>query len=79
MKPAPVCVRDGACDLKDEGFRVVVVLDATAAISPAGQAATLALFKQKGIEVITLDHTQLATYFNPPSVKAVPNANGPKI
>jgi nicotinamidase/pyrazinamidase len=74
-----VCVRDGACDLKDEGFRVVVVLDATAAISPAGQAATLALFKQKGIEVIMLD--QLATYFNPPSVTTAPNvhANGPKI
>ena len=72
-----VCVRDGACDLKDEGFRVVVVIDATAAITPEGKTATLETFKKKGVEVITLD--QLATYFNPPSVNAVPNVNGPKI
>ncbi|MDB5490548.1 MAG: nicotinamidase [Micavibrio sp.] len=65
-----VCVRDGACDLRDEGFRVVVVLDATAAITPEGQAATLDLFKKKGVEVTTLD--QLASYFNPPSVTAAP-------
>lgn len=72
-----VCVRDGALDLKKLGFRVVVVIDATAAISPEGKAATLDLFNKNGIEVITLD--QLATYFNPPSVNTAPrgHANGP--
>lgn len=50
-----VCVADGACDLKDEGFRVIVVVDACAAISPEGEAATLERFKQKGVEVITSD------------------------
>lgn len=47
-----VCVRDGALDLKREGFRVIVALDAAAAISPAGKAQTLELFKQHGVEVM---------------------------
>lgn len=45
-----VCVADGATDLKAEGFRVIVVLDATAAISPEGKVTTLEKFKQLGIE-----------------------------
>lgn len=56
-----VCVADGACDLKDEGFRVIVVLDATAAISPAGQRATLERFKEKGILTTTSDKLDAAS------------------
>lgn len=74
-----VCVRDGALDLKAKGIRVVVVLDATAAISPAGQQDTLAKFKAAGVEVTTL--SQLPGYFNAPSVTVAPRglANGPTI
>lgn len=47
-----VCVADGACDLKDEGFRVIVVLSASAAISPEGKVATLRRFAEKGVETV---------------------------
>lgn len=50
-----VCVRDGAVDLKNEGFRVIVVLDATAAITPTGGQAALDRFGELGIEVSTVD------------------------
>lgn len=69
-----VCVADGACDLKDEGFRVVVVIDATAAISPEGKAATLERFKQKGVEVITADQVG-PDYFSKPAPTPSPSPN----
>ena len=58
-----VCVRDGAIDLKKEGFRVVVVLDAAAAITPEGAEATLKRFAELGIETTTTD--QLDSFFQP--------------
>lgn len=60
-----VCVRDGAIDLKKEGFRVVVVIDAAAAITPEGKIATLKKFEELGIETTTVD--QLDNFFQPKS------------
>ncbi|MAM34225.1 MAG: nicotinamidase [Micavibrio sp.] len=58
-----VCVRDGALDLKKEGFDVVVVLDASAAISSEGKMAAIKDFLNEGIYVCYSD--ELDSYFHP--------------
>ncbi len=63
-----VCVADGAIDLKKEGFRVIVVLDACAAISPEGQAAALKRFAEAGVEVVMSDQLDAYLGFNQPAV-----------
>jgi nicotinamidase/pyrazinamidase len=71
-----VCVRDGAADLKKEGFRVVVVVDATAAITPEGKEATLAKFVALGIETTSTE--ELGNFFKAaPAVKSTPPAPSP--
>ena len=56
-----VCVRDGAVDLKKEGFRVIVVIDAAAAINLEGKEATLKKFAELGIETTTTE--ELDSFF----------------
>ena len=58
-----VCVRDGALDLKKEGFDVIVVLDASAAISSEGKMAAIKDFLNEGIYVCYSD--ELDSYFHP--------------
>lgn len=63
-----VCVRDGALDMKKEGFRVIVLTDATAAITPQGRADTLEQFARAGVETCTLDSLdRLPGFFNEPA------------
>ena len=70
-----VCVRDGAVDLKKEGFRVVVVIDAAAAITPEGKAATLAKFEELGIETTTVG--ELENFFKSSPAAAPSARTGP--
>lgn len=72
-----VCVRDGAVDLKREGFRVVVVIDAAAAITPEGRTATLAKFAELGIETTTVE--ELDSFFDaaPPMPARAPISPAP--
>ncbi len=73
-----VCVRDGALDLKKEGFRVVVVVDATAAITPEGKAATLEIFAKAGVETTTVE--ELGSFFKTaPATKSAPPAPSPSL
>ena len=57
-----VCVAYSACDMADEGFRVIVIEDATSAISEEGKRKTLDRFSEKGVETATLDTLKETIY-----------------
>ncbi|MCD8525992.1 MAG: isochorismatase family protein [Alphaproteobacteria bacterium] len=66
-----VCVADSAVHLKEEGFRVIVVLSACAAITPEGKAATLKRFADAGVEVVEKPENLVAYLAAKPSAPSL--------